>query len=80
MGYARASLLGGYIVDAVDETKTVAGTAYSSLRTLVAVSVWKPPGIEDELDGMVASLAGWGVAIAAGLMWVTVAAIQRLRG
>jgi hypothetical protein len=57
MGYAQANLLGDYIADSVDETKAVAGTGYSSLRTLMAVSVWKPPGIEDELDGMVASLA-----------------------
>ncbi|MBW1684663.1 MAG: hypothetical protein JRS35_06310 [Deltaproteobacteria bacterium] len=58
MGYAQASLLGDYIVTGVDEIKDLAGEPdYSSLRTLMAVSVWKPPEIEDELDGMVASLA-----------------------
>ena len=42
----------------VDETKDLVGEPdYSSLRLLMAVSVWKPPEIEDELDGMVASLA-----------------------
>ena len=27
----------------------------------------------------VPSVSGWGVALAAGLMWLTVAAVQRLR-
>jgi len=57
MGYAQASLLGEYIVDAVEDIKSLAGPEYSSLRSLMAVAVWKPPEIEDELDGMVASLA-----------------------
>ena len=57
MGYAQASLLGDYIVDAVDETKTVAGSSYAALRSLMAGAVWKPDEIEDEFDGMVASLA-----------------------
>ena len=60
MGYAQANLLGDYIVDAVDEIKVEAGSDYSPLRALMAVSVWQPPEledeIEDELDGMVASL------------------------
>ena len=58
MGYAQASLLGDYIATGVDEIKALAGEPdYSSLRLLMAVAVWKPPEIEDELDGMVASLA-----------------------
>jgi len=58
MGYAQASLLGDYIATAVDEIKDLVGEPdYSSLRLLMAASVWKPPAIEDELDGMVASLA-----------------------
>ena len=57
MGYAQANLLGEHIVEAVEETKIVDGTEYSSLRSLLALAVWKPPEIEDELDGMVASLA-----------------------
>ncbi len=57
MGYAQASLLGDYIVDAVEEIKLLAGSEYNTLRNLMAVAVWQPPGIEDELDGMVASLS-----------------------
>ncbi len=58
MGYAQASLLGDYIVTGVDEIKALAGEPdYSSLRLLMSVAIWKPPEIEDELDGMVASLA-----------------------
>ncbi len=57
MGYAQANLLGDFIVDAVEETEALVGEQYDSLRTLMAVSIWKPPGIEDEFDGMVASLA-----------------------
>jgi hypothetical protein len=57
MGYAQANLLGDYIVDGVDEIKVEAGSDYGPLRTLMAFSVWQPPEIEDELDGMVASLS-----------------------
>ena len=58
MGYAQASLLGDYIVNGVDEIKDLVGDPdYSSLRLLMSASVWKPPEIEDEFDGMVASLA-----------------------
>jgi hypothetical protein len=57
MGYAQASLLGDYIVNAVEEMKVEAGANYDSLRLLMSVSVWRPLEIEDELDGMVASLA-----------------------
>lgn len=61
MGYAQANLLGDYIVDAVEETKSLVESVggpfyYDSLRSLMAVSVWQPPEIEDEIDGMVASL------------------------
>jgi hypothetical protein len=57
MGYAQANLLGDYIVDAVDETKAYAGPLYNAFRNSMATAVWKPDEIEDELDGMVASLA-----------------------
>jgi hypothetical protein len=57
MGYAQASLLGDYIATGVDEIKGEAGDQYNLLRLLMSASVWKPPEIEDELDGMVASLA-----------------------
>ena len=58
MGYAQASLLGDYIVTGVDEIKDLVGEPdYTWLRLLMSVAVWKPPEIEDELDGMVASLA-----------------------
>jgi len=58
MGYAQASLLGDSIADGVDQMRDLIGaTDYASLRLLAAASVWKPPEIEDELDGMVASLA-----------------------
>ena len=58
MGYAQASLLGDYIVTGVDEMKgEIGGTDYNMLRLLMSVSVWKPAEIEDELDGMVDSLA-----------------------
>jgi len=62
MGYAQASLLGDYIVDAVAETENLVESVggplyYDSLRTLMENAVWQPPEIEDELDGMVASLS-----------------------
>ncbi len=58
MGYAQASLLGDYIVNGVEEVKELVGEPdYTTLRLLMAVAVWKPPEIEDEFDGMVASLA-----------------------
>jgi hypothetical protein len=56
MGYAQANLLGDYIVAGVDEIKVEAGSDYSLLRDLMLYAIWAPPEIEDELDGMVASL------------------------
>jgi hypothetical protein len=58
MGYAQASLLGDYIADAVSQTNNHVGPAtYQYLRGVVASAVWQPPEIQDELDGMVDSLA-----------------------
>jgi len=57
MGYAHANLLGDYIVDGVNETKALLGPSYNTVRAYINTSVWMPPEIEDELDGMVDSLA-----------------------
>jgi len=57
MGDAQAHFLGDYIVDAVNETKTLTGVFYDTLRGSMAASVWRPAELEDELDGMVAALA-----------------------
>jgi hypothetical protein len=58
MGYAQAGLLGDYIVNAVSETEDYVGASfYDYLRGVMAGALWAPPEIEDELDGMVASLA-----------------------
>jgi hypothetical protein len=58
MGYAQADLLGEYIVTVVDETENLVGAVYYNvLRGIISGSVWMPPEIEDELDGMVDSLA-----------------------
>lgn len=57
IGYAHASLLGNSIVKGVAQFKQVIGANYGKFRNLMAVAVWQPPEIEDEFDGMVASLA-----------------------
>jgi hypothetical protein len=57
MGYAQANLMGDYIVSGVTQTKTLLGSSYATARSMIANTVWMPAGIEDELDGMVASLA-----------------------
>jgi len=57
MGYAQAQLLGDYIVQGVNETEAYAGAYYDSLRQLMAQTIWMPPEIEDEFDGVVACLA-----------------------
>lgn len=58
MGYAQANLLGAYIVEAVNETQEYVGAPfYDYLRSVMAGALWAPPEIEDELDGMVASLS-----------------------
>jgi hypothetical protein len=57
MGYAQAQLLGDFIVQGVNETETYVGAYYSSLRQLMAQTIWMPPEIEDEFDGIVACLA-----------------------
>ena len=58
MGYAHASLLADHIVDGVAQFEQRVGShTYSSLRDLMAVAVWQPPGIEDEIEGMVDSLS-----------------------
>jgi hypothetical protein len=58
MGYAHAHLLGDYIVDGVYQTKAIlGGGAYDDMRQVMAQAIWMPSTIEDELDGMVDSLA-----------------------
>jgi hypothetical protein len=57
MGFAHAELLGDYIVQGVDETKDILGANYNSIKSKINDSVWMPLEIEDELDGMVNSLA-----------------------
>jgi hypothetical protein len=57
MGYAHATLLADAIVRAVAELKMDTGVTYDTGRNLIKDSIWMPPEIEDELDGMVDSLA-----------------------
>jgi len=53
MGYAHTSVLGDYIVEAIDQTKAKLGGNYTATINLIAASVWLPPESENELDGMV---------------------------
>ncbi|HUU98898.1 MAG TPA: hypothetical protein VM487_24465 [Phycisphaerae bacterium] len=57
MGYAQAQLLGDYIVQGVNDTKTFLGGNYDYVRAIMAGAVWMPPGIEDEIDAAVDCLA-----------------------
>lgn len=58
MGYAHAQLLADYIVVGVNEIKNLIGNEYySSVKSSITNSLWIPSNIEDELDGMVDSLA-----------------------
>jgi len=57
MGYAHAKLIGDYIVKGVKEIKSILGSDYGYYRGIVENSVWGSSEIEDELDGMVDSLA-----------------------
>ncbi|MFH1745477.1 MAG: dockerin type I domain-containing protein [Planctomycetota bacterium] len=58
MGYAQASLLGDSIVQGIEETRTFLGSYYYNMvRGIMAAAVWMPPGIEDEISGMVDCLA-----------------------
>ncbi|MCK4658644.1 MAG: hypothetical protein KAV82_03905 [Phycisphaerae bacterium] len=59
MGYAQANLLGDYIAQGVNETRAYLNMfhAYEYVRGIMVYALWMPPGIEDEFDGMVDSLA-----------------------
>ncbi|MFQ6048087.1 MAG: hypothetical protein ACE5K7_01830 [Phycisphaerae bacterium] len=57
MGYAHGFLRADHIAAAVAELKAWLGPRYPQLRKMVATTIWKPPAIEQELDGMVAALA-----------------------
>lgn len=59
MGYAHGWLMHAEIAAMVAQTKIRLGTSlYNYARSFVSSStLWRPAGIEDELDGMVAALA-----------------------
>lgn len=59
MGYAQAALLGDEIVAGVHQTQAYLDQlgVYAYLRGVMASATWMPPGIEDELDGIVDCLA-----------------------
>jgi hypothetical protein len=58
MGYAHAQLLGDHVVQGVEDTKGLMQPfVYQTLRGYISQCVWLPAESEDELDGMVASLA-----------------------
>jgi hypothetical protein len=58
MGYAHASLLQDSIVDGIAQFKQKVGQLnYLTLRTLMLFSVWQPPEIQEEINGMVDLLA-----------------------
>jgi hypothetical protein len=57
MGYAHAELLGDYIVQGINQVKDALGGAYSNLKSDISESTWMPSNTEDELDGMVDSIA-----------------------
>ncbi len=57
MGYAYAELLGEYIIEKINFIKNGVGNEYEDIRNIIEQSVWKPPEIVDEIEGMVDSLA-----------------------
>jgi len=61
MGYAYAELLGDYIVQAINDVKEFVEEyiehEYNDLRDFMEESVWMPPENEDEIEGIVDSLA-----------------------
>lgn len=57
MGYAHAQLLADAIVAGAHEMKAFLGIHYDYVRSIMADAVWMPPGIEDEIQGIVDSLA-----------------------
>ncbi|MHC4415548.1 MAG: hypothetical protein ACYS0G_09715 [Planctomycetota bacterium] len=58
MGFAHADLLDDHIVQGVIETKAFLGPSqYNGVRKIMAGAVWMPPGLEEELDGIVDCLA-----------------------
>jgi len=58
IGYAQAALLGDYIVQGVNETKSLLDMyhQYDYVRGIMATAVWMS-AMEDEFDGLVDSLA-----------------------
>jgi hypothetical protein len=57
MGYAQAELIGDAMVQGLDQIKALVGGQHEPLRQLMAVTIWMPPEIDDEIDGIVACLA-----------------------
>ena len=57
MGYAHAELLGNFIIQGINEIKSLLGSEYDYIRESIADTLWLPEEIEDELDGMVDALS-----------------------
>ena len=53
MGYAQAELLGDLPLEGLQEIKDSLGEDYDFARQVAADTVWMPPGVEDEIRGMV---------------------------
>jgi len=57
MGYAQAELLGVYMRDGIKDFKRYFGNKqYNEMREKISEVIWKPPEIEDELQGIVDGL------------------------
>jgi hypothetical protein len=56
MGYAHGELLCSYIVEGVNEIKSLLSLYYNQVRASLANTIWSSD-IESELDGMVAALS-----------------------
>jgi hypothetical protein len=56
MGHAMGSAFAQDIVDGLDELETQFASSWATLRVGLATTEWRPPAIEDELDGIVAGV------------------------
>ena len=57
MGYAQAELLAKYIRDGLNDIKRYFGhKQYNEMRAIISETIWKPPEIEEELQGMIDGL------------------------
>lgn len=57
MGYAQGELLADPIVAGMQQIREFLGGYYDQVRSIMADALWMPPGLEDEICGMVAALA-----------------------